>query len=188
MRTYDVTPEHLWRRARQANPHLTIGRFVLKRSLKDEDRQSRLKKANKNIQRVKNFFLNCVYVDQCWIPIQPQAGQCICLEGQRPVVQDPRLRPNTGMNGTLCFMLAVHPAVGLLHFSLLSPTPTHPMHGLYKVSYCSTPFSAIISRLYKDKRFCIAYDLPYKIKFLVGYFSAIDFAFLRLAAHRFVSL
>lgn len=155
------SPTQLWTRAKQVNPKLQtvhipknskikptlVGIITTQRTkaeaLTQADKNERLRKANKHMQRSIKVRMCDTYIDEGAIMIGNMPTlQAITEKGKRMqsgiplprAMQMPSSKFPKEACGKLHFVIAIHPNLGLVYLDFLSSTTDHPMHGCYKKS------------------------------------------------------
>jgi hypothetical protein len=156
-----ISPRYLWKRARDVNPKLQTVIITKKMEVKpnpkskakpnaerftQEVKDERFRLAKKYMQRGIKLRMCDTFIDEGAIMIgKVPTLRAITGEGKkltsnrgRSSISLPRAMQMESLKfpkeacGKLSFIIAVHPAIGLVYFDLLSPTTNHPKHGHYK--------------------------------------------------------
>ena len=113
---------HLWRRAKQRDPKLTMKLETLKPEYTEEEKQRRYEFALQLLQQPPEFLRSIVWLDESSVPLSPEPIKWIGRKGEDLLQTDRRAAKDKRKITYIHYLLAVCYAHGLVRLSILSYT------------------------------------------------------------------
>jgi hypothetical protein len=122
----EVSPDYLWRKAREFEPKLTFIKTTVKPKFTKAQMEERFAFCMDMLEKgegLTDFLHSIVWEDESSVPLEPQPLRVIGLRGREVLVQDPRKHTDKRKIPWIHYMLSVCWATGLVKLDILSYTP-----------------------------------------------------------------
>jgi hypothetical protein len=139
-----VTPDYLWRKAKERDPKLAFKGITIKPTYTEEEKDKRFTFALDMLTAGTDFLHSIVRIDVSSVPVDPQRTLAIGRKGQELLVIDPRKKRDKREASWIHYLLATCWAVGLVKCDILSFTPDYdnPNDPVFHVSAAAKPCPA----------------------------------------------
>lgn len=142
-----VTPDYLWRQAKQVDSRLTFKDTSVKPAFTKEEMEERYNFCMDMLSEPPEWLHGIIWEDESSVPCCPQPIRVMGRRGDEVLFTDARVRHDKRNIPWIHYMLSVCWATGLVKFDILSYTTKYDAPVQYYVSHpgccCSLPCSPL---------------------------------------------
>ena len=131
-----LSPEYLWRRARERDPTLMLKKESIRPAFIEKDKKARLDFALRMLQKPPEFLHSIVFMDESSVPFIPLPERHIAVKGEDVLHTDRRVPHDKRQIVYIHYLLAVCYATGLVKMEILSYTKGYDARTQFYVSVC----------------------------------------------------